>query len=55
MDYETLYKEKQEKEEQWCDLIHLIPSELWSIDNHVVDEFKTVKEYLETIKKNILL
>lgn len=40
------------KEEQWCDLISLIPSKDWVVKNHVVYEFETVKNCLHKLYKS---
>lgn len=40
------------KEEQWCDLISLIPSKDWVVKNNVVYEFETVKNCLHKLYKS---
>ncbi len=35
--------------EKWCELIELIPHDQWVVNNHVIDEFETVKKYLKKL------
>ena len=52
-DYEEIdvYTDLLTKEEQWCELINLIPREEWVVENHIIYEFKTIEKYLQKVKK----